>query len=75
MIAFISSHAAVFVAVGLPIYNIVMSAMAQIFTKLGKAEPTVLQALGNVGLKLTQWLSANTPSPQAQVSQITPPKS
>lgn len=53
------------VALGAAIFNIVMSALAQIFTALGKQEPVWMQTLGAYGLKVTQWLSANTPTPTA----------
>ena len=63
---FITAHGG-FIAAGLLIlalFNIVMGALAQIFTALGKTEPGVLQSAAAWGLKITQWLSANTPSPK-----------
>jgi hypothetical protein len=62
---FIQAHggfvaAAVFV---LALYNIVMSALAQIFAKLNKPEPGFLNTATAWGLKATQWLSGNTPTP------------
>lgn len=57
----------------LVIYNAVMAALAKIFEALGKQEPEWMQKAGAIGLTLTQWLSANTPSPgTVQESQIQP---
>ena len=50
--------------------NILLSFLAQVFAKLSAAEPAWLQSLGSVLLSLTQWLSANTPTPKDSV----PPK-
>ncbi len=55
---------ATFVA-AVAIFNIVLSGAAQIFSALGKQEPAWMQKLGAVGLKITQWLSANTPTPKS----------
>lgn len=64
---FITEHGGLIavVVLFLAIYNIVMSALASIFSKLGKAEPSALQSAAAWGLKVTQWLSANTPTPAA----------
>lgn len=64
---FVQAHGG-FIAAGLlilAVYNIVFSALAQIFSALHMQEPGALQKLGAAGLKITQWLSANTPSPTA----------
>jgi hypothetical protein len=47
--------------------NIVFSTLAQLFAKLSMAEPVVLQTIGNVLLKATQYISSNTPTPAPQV--------
>lgn len=52
------------ILVGIVVYNIVMSAIAQIFIALGKKEPPALQAASAWGLKIAQWFSANTPTPK-----------
>lgn len=51
--------------VALAVFNVAMSALAQLFVAIGKAEPAFLQSVGAWGLKITQWLSANTPTPPA----------
>lgn len=58
-------------------YNILMSAIAALCAKLSIQEPAWMQNAGAWGLKLSQWLSANTPTPasQAPQSQTTPPSS
>ena len=81
MMNFIHSNcgfvAAAIVVVAL--YNIVFSAIAQIFAAMKKAEPSSLQTAGEIGLKIAQWLSANTPTPAPAeetptVIIVTPPK-
>lgn len=81
MMNFIHSNggfvAAAIVVVAL--YNIVFSAIAQIFAAMKKAEPSSLQTAGEIGLKIAQWLSANTPTPSPAeetptVIIVTPPK-
>jgi hypothetical protein len=59
VIAFIKAHDVAVIV----IFNIFMSAVAQVFAALGKAEPSLLQKFGAWGLKISQWLSANTPTP------------
>lgn len=55
----------------LVIYNALMAAFAKIFEALGKQEPEWMQKAGAIGLTLTQWLSANTPTPgTVQVTQV-----
>lgn len=52
----------------LVIYNAIMAALAKIFEALGKQEPQWMQTASAWGLKITQYMSANTPTPP------TPPK-
>lgn len=61
--AWMQAHWALVPVVVLPLYNLFFSALAQAFTILQAKEPQVLQTMGDVGLKVTQWLSANTPTP------------
>lgn len=63
--AFFQSHGGVIAAilVVLVIFNTIMAAFAKIFEALGKQEPEWMQKAGAIGLKITQWLSANTPTP------------
>ena len=74
MMNFIHSNggfvAAAIVVVAL--YNIVFSAIAQIFAAMKKAEPSSLQTAGEIGLKIAQWLSANTPTPTPAPAEETP---
>ncbi len=45
------------------LFNIIMSAVAQVFAAMSKTEPGWLQSIGAWGLKISQWLTANTPTP------------
>ena len=63
IVAYLNSHLGVVIAVGLPIFNVVMTALAKVFEILGKEEPGVLKSIGDIGLKIAQWLMANPPTP------------
>lgn len=70
MSAFLSSHGGI-VATALLIltcYNLVMSALAQIFNALKIQEPSFLQKAGQIGSTLVAWLSSNTPTVPPVVS-------
>lgn len=60
------------VGVALPLFNIVMSAITQGFAVLHKLEPSWLQTVGTVGMKLSQWLTANTQTPVPASAVIVP---
>jgi hypothetical protein len=47
--------------VALAIYNIAMTAVAQVFLVLHKQEPPWAVTAGAWGVKIAQWLSANVP--------------
>lgn len=62
----------------LAIYNILMSAVAQIFLALHKQEPQWAVTAGAWGVKAAQWLSANVPiatpaQNQATIDSAAPP--
>lgn len=83
MSAFLQSHGGVMAVAILAVvlFNVLMSALAQAFTALGKQEPQWMQTAGSWGVKVAQWLSANTPTsiPSVQITKAptltTPPKS
>lgn len=52
------------VLLAVTIFNILVSAAAQVFTLLGTAEPGWLKSIGDIGLKITQWIGANQPTPK-----------
>jgi hypothetical protein len=64
MAAFISAHGGVLAlaVLAVALFNIVMSAIGQIFSALAIQEPSGLQKVAAVGLKISQWLSANVPA-------------
>lgn len=64
MSAFLASHGGVYAIATLFLicYNIVFSALAQIFNALKLQEPGFLQKAGQIGSTVAGWLSANTPS-------------
>ncbi len=63
MLALIQSHGGVVLLVAIAIFNIVMSAIAQIFGALHQKPPGWVQTVGTWGLRISQWLSGNTPTP------------
>ena len=67
MIAWIQAHGGfeAVAVVSVICFNIVMSALAQLFATLKQTEPAFLQNLGNWGLKISQYLTANTPTPKS----------
>jgi hypothetical protein len=75
MLAWIEAHGGfmLLTALAVTLFNIVMSAIAQIFAALKRQEPQWLQNIGNWGLKISQWLSANTPTP-APAQPVVPPQ-
>jgi len=62
ILQWLQTHGAVTAIV---IYNIAMYAVAQIFIALGKMEPTWIQTISDVGIKIAQALSANPPTPKS----------
>lgn len=65
MLAWIQAHGGflVLAVLSVTVFNIIMSALAQLFAALKLQEPGWLQAIGAWGLRIAQWLSANTPTP------------
>lgn len=62
---FIQAHGGITAVIGVSIviFNITMSAISSVFSALHQMEPGWLQTLGSIGLKATQWTTANTPTP------------
>jgi len=67
MSAFIAAHGGVMAVAVLAValFNVLMSAIAKICALLSVQEPAWMQKAGSVGLTLSQWLTANTPTPGA----------
>lgn len=51
------------VGLAVPIMNVLMSAITQIFVILHKSEPGWLQKLGMIGMTISKWVTANTSTP------------
>lgn len=51
------------VVMAIALFNLTMASLVKMFTILKKQEPQWMQKLGSVGLAISQWLSANTPTP------------
>ncbi len=52
------------ILVAVMMFNVIMAAFAKLFELMGKQEPVWMQKVGAIGLKIAQWLSANTPTPK-----------
>jgi hypothetical protein len=63
--AWISSQGGLVAAVGVIVacLNIIMSALVQLFAKLAVAEPAWMQTVGSILLKISQYVTGNTPTP------------
>lgn len=57
------NHLDTVLVIGLPLYNLALSTTAKVFQILQKTAPPWLATAAAWGLKVTQWLSANTPTP------------
>ena len=75
MLQFIQAHGGVLAIAIMAVacFNILMSAIAQICGALSLQEPSGLQKAAAVGLKISQWLSANTPTPSASSAPASQP--
>lgn len=72
MSAFLQAHGGIIPVILLVVgvLNIVLSAIQQVLTKLSVASPGWMTTVSNIVLKIVQWASANTPSPQKTVETV-----